>query len=151
MKCSQSFLNTPEILLLKINFISRNNLAAKCFNEIKNNFKKYIYKLSLHPDVFQDKYADATRRILDTAAAIRAGISKIPGLRILGDPLLCIIAFTSDEFHIYQLADEMKVFKVAVSQDSLLFFKFYESTEPTWAPDKLAKMVLPKDILILLF
>jgi hypothetical protein len=51
----------------------------------------------------------ATKRILGTAAAIRDGIAAISGLRVLGQPLLCIIAFASEEFHIYQLADEMKV------------------------------------------
>jgi hypothetical protein len=51
----------------------------------------------------------ATKRILRTAAAIRDGIAAIGGLRVLGQPLLCIIAFASEEFHIYQLADEMKV------------------------------------------
>ncbi len=58
----------------------------------------------------------ATKRILMTAAAIRDGIAAISGLRVLGEPLLCIIAFASEEFHIYQLADEMKV-KEIISLD----------------------------------
>jgi hypothetical protein len=58
----------------------------------------------------------ATKRILRTAAAIRDGIAAIRGLRVLGEPLLCIIAFASEEFHIYQLADEMKV-KEIISLD----------------------------------
>ena len=35
-------------------------------------------------------------------------MSEIPGLRLLGAPRLSIIAFTSDRFHVYRLADEMK-------------------------------------------
>ncbi len=58
----------------------------------------------------------ATKRILGTAAAIRDGIAAISGLRVLGQPLLCIVAFASEEFHIYQLADEMKV-KEIISLD----------------------------------
>ncbi len=60
-------------------------------------------------DILQEKYVAATKRILETTAVIRTGIAAIKGLRVVGDPLLCIIAFVSDEFHIYQLADEMKV------------------------------------------
>lgn len=40
---------------------------------------------------------------------LRHGIEAIPGLKILGDPKVCIVAFDSDEFHIYRVADEMKV------------------------------------------
>lgn len=38
-------------------------------------------------------------------------ISEIPGLRILGDPRFCIVAFAATDtsgFHIFSLADEMK-------------------------------------------
>ena len=38
------------------------------------------------------------------------------GLKLVGEPKLCIIAFTSTQFHIYQLADEMKVPNWAVYQ-----------------------------------
>ena len=40
---------------------------------------------------------------------IRSGIQSIDGLSVLGDSKLCIIAFTSDKFHVYKIADEMKV------------------------------------------
>ena len=39
----------------------------------------------------------------------RSGIQSIDGLSVLGDSKLCIIAFTSDKFHVYKIADEMKV------------------------------------------
>jgi glutamate/tyrosine decarboxylase-like PLP-dependent enzyme len=51
-------------------------------------------------------YLDATRRILDTARAIRSGIEKIPGLEVLGDPLW-VIAFGSDTIDIYRVLDAM--------------------------------------------
>jgi len=51
-------------------------------------------------------YLDATQRILATAAGIKAGIQAIPGLRILGDPLW-VIAFTADDFSIYQVMENM--------------------------------------------
>ncbi len=40
-------------------------------------------------------YLEATRRILNSADAIKAGIRNIPELRLLGDPLF-VIAFASD-------------------------------------------------------
>lgn len=41
---------------------------------------------------------------------IRAGISDIDGLRVLGDPVSTLIAFTgSDDFDLFTVADEMKV------------------------------------------
>ncbi len=51
-------------------------------------------------------YLDATRKILETAAAVKAGIQEIPELKILGDPLW-VIAFASDELNIYQVMDQM--------------------------------------------
>lgn len=51
-------------------------------------------------------YLDAARRILETAAAIRAGIAEIPELYVLGDPLW-VIAFASQALDIYQIMDRM--------------------------------------------
>lgn len=51
-------------------------------------------------------YLDATRRILETAAKIKSGISAIPELKILGDPLW-VIAFASDTMDIYQVMEAM--------------------------------------------
>jgi sphinganine-1-phosphate aldolase len=56
----------------------------------------------------EDGYLDAARRILDTAAQIRAGIEAIDGLRVLGDPLFCIaFATDDDELAIYRVMDAM--------------------------------------------
>ncbi|MDH3398683.1 MAG: aminotransferase class V-fold PLP-dependent enzyme [Acidimicrobiia bacterium] len=47
-------------------------------------------------------YQEATARILETAAAIRQGISEMPGMVIMGDPLW-VIAFTSETVDIYEV------------------------------------------------
>jgi sphinganine-1-phosphate aldolase len=53
-----------------------------------------------------DGYLEATRRILETGAAIRDGIAAIPRLRILGDPLW-VIAFGSGSLDIYRVLERM--------------------------------------------
>ena len=51
-------------------------------------------------------YLEATRKILSTAAQIKKGISTMPHLRVLGDPLW-VIAFGSDTLDIYRIMDYM--------------------------------------------
>lgn len=51
-------------------------------------------------------YLEATRKILATAAQIRDGIARIPGLRVLGEPLW-VIAFAAEGFDIYRVLDAM--------------------------------------------
>jgi glutamate/tyrosine decarboxylase-like PLP-dependent enzyme len=51
-------------------------------------------------------YLAATRKILETAKAIKKGIEEIPELYILGDPLW-VIAFASESVNIYQVMDRM--------------------------------------------
>lgn len=51
-------------------------------------------------------YMEATKRILETAALIKAGIGEIPELYILGDPLW-VIAFASETLDIYKIMDYM--------------------------------------------
>lgn len=51
-------------------------------------------------------YMEASRRILETGAKIRAAVESIPELRVLGDPLW-VISFTSDELDIYRVLDFM--------------------------------------------
>eukprot|EP00124_Ichthyophonus_hoferi_P002667 Ihof_evm8s191 gene=Ihof_evmTU8s191 len=48
-------------------------------------------------------YVDNTRRILDTLAYFREKLGQIEGLKILGDPKVCVVAFGSDVFDIYRL------------------------------------------------
>ena len=54
----------------------------------------------------EEGYLEATRRILQTAEFIKAGLREIPELRILGDPLW-VIAFSSDTLDIYRVMDRM--------------------------------------------
>jgi len=51
-------------------------------------------------------YQAATKRILETADKIKAGIRKIPELHILGNPLF-VVAFASDTLDIYKVLDAM--------------------------------------------
>ena len=53
-----------------------------------------------------DGYLEATRRILETGAAIRDGIAAIPRLRVLGDPLW-VIAFDAATLDIYRVLEQM--------------------------------------------
>ncbi|MFJ7214051.1 pyridoxal phosphate-dependent decarboxylase family protein [Amycolatopsis sp. NPDC098790] len=47
----------------------------------------------------------------EAVSRIRSGISELPGLRVLGDPVSTLIAFTAsdDGFDLFTVADEMKV------------------------------------------
>lgn len=54
----------------------------------------------------QQGYMEATKKILETAATIRAGIEAIPELDVLGDPLW-VIAFASNTLDIYKVMDQM--------------------------------------------
>jgi sphinganine-1-phosphate aldolase len=54
----------------------------------------------------EDGYLEATRRVLETGAAIRDGIAAIPQLRVLGDPLW-VIAFASDTVDVYRVLERM--------------------------------------------
>ena len=56
-----------------------------------------------------DGYTEMTRSIVRAADTVRAAIDKIDGISVLGDSKLCILAFTSERFHVYKVADEMKV------------------------------------------
>jgi sphinganine-1-phosphate aldolase len=54
----------------------------------------------------EEGYLVATKALLETAAAIKAGIEQIDGLAVLGDPLW-VIAVASDEVDVYAVMDEM--------------------------------------------
>jgi len=51
-------------------------------------------------------YLEATRRILETADRIKAGLREIPELSLIGDPLF-VIAFQSPELDVYKILDAM--------------------------------------------
>ena len=52
----------------------------------------------------EEGYLKAARRIMKVADAIKAGVAKIPELKIIGKPTYCL-AFTSDAVDIYHVND----------------------------------------------
>jgi len=62
----------------------------------------------------EDGYMKCAQAIMTTAQRIRDGIPKIPGLRLLGEPLLSVVAWTTDpttpegkKINIYMVSDAM--------------------------------------------
>ncbi|MGH8979376.1 MAG: pyridoxal phosphate-dependent decarboxylase family protein [Acidimicrobiia bacterium] len=51
-------------------------------------------------------YLDATRRILEAAQHVKAGLAKIEGVEVIGDPLWNI-AFTTEDLDVYRVLDVM--------------------------------------------
>jgi sphinganine-1-phosphate aldolase len=52
-------------------------------------------------------YTDSAELVHETFMKLREEIPKIKGLRLQGSPAAAIIAYTSDDFDIYKVADEM--------------------------------------------
>ncbi len=52
-------------------------------------------------------YREATRKILETAATVRAGVDAIPGLQVLGEPLWVIAFASEDGLDIYRVMDRL--------------------------------------------
>jgi glutamate/tyrosine decarboxylase-like PLP-dependent enzyme len=55
----------------------------------------------------EDGYLQRTRETLETTRALRTGIERIPGFRILGDPAMYLFAFASDRHDVMAVADAM--------------------------------------------
>ncbi len=58
--------------------------------------------------VGEDGYLELARSMLEATRTIVAGIRAIPGLRVLGEPQMNLVAFTSDEINVFDVIDEMK-------------------------------------------
>jgi glutamate/tyrosine decarboxylase-like PLP-dependent enzyme len=56
-------------------------------------------------------YLELTRRTLDATDRLAAGIESVPGLRLMGKPVMGLLAFTSAEADVFHVADEMKLRK----------------------------------------
>lgn len=54
-----------------------------------------------------DGYLDIARKKLEATQKIIRGIEAIPALRLLTEPDMCLVSFTSDEVNIFHLIDEM--------------------------------------------
>ena len=57
----------------------------------------------------EEGYLDRARAVMQTRDQIKAGVAAIPGLKILSDPDLSVMAIASDELDVYLIADEMSV------------------------------------------
>jgi len=53
-------------------------------------------------------YVDATREIIQASRRIASEIEGIPGLRLMGQPEVSVVAWTSDHFDIYSFGEQMK-------------------------------------------
>ena len=53
-------------------------------------------------------YVDATRSIIETTQTIVSGLRNIKGIKIFGEPDVCVVAFGSEDFNIYGLSDGMR-------------------------------------------
>jgi sphinganine-1-phosphate aldolase len=55
----------------------------------------------------RDGYLRLAREVRDTTRKLRAGIDAIPGLRVLGAPVMSVVAFGSDRFDVFAVGDAM--------------------------------------------
>ncbi len=53
-------------------------------------------------------YLEIARNLLQTRDQLVSGINAIDGLSVMGDPEMCLIAFTSNEMNIFALGDAMR-------------------------------------------
>ncbi len=58
--------------------------------------------------VGDEGYLAYAKGLLDAKNRIVEGVRAIPGLRMMGDPEMSLVAFTSDDVSVFALADEMK-------------------------------------------
>ncbi|MBX3185539.1 MAG: aspartate aminotransferase family protein [Labilithrix sp.] len=56
----------------------------------------------------EDGYLDLARRAMDATAKLAKGIAEVPGLRLLGKPVMSLIAFSADEGDLYVIGDRMQ-------------------------------------------
>ncbi|MCC6214355.1 MAG: aspartate aminotransferase family protein [Polyangiaceae bacterium] len=56
----------------------------------------------------EEGYLALARDMREATRRFAAGIADIPGLRILAQPDMTLLAFTSDDFHVFHLPDLMK-------------------------------------------
>ena len=54
-------------------------------------------------------YLEIARRMRDSTAALVDGIRRIPGLRVLSEPEMCLLAFAGDGVDVFHIVDEMKM------------------------------------------
>jgi sphinganine-1-phosphate aldolase len=55
----------------------------------------------------REGYVESTKRVVEASYYVRDQASKIPGIKVMGTPLLSVIGFMSNEVNIYAVASEM--------------------------------------------
>jgi len=55
----------------------------------------------------REGYLRLAREVRDTTRKLRQGIDAIPGLRVIGDPAMSVLAFGSDAFDVFAVGDAM--------------------------------------------
>ena len=56
----------------------------------------------------QEGYLELAKDIMETTGKLKAGIAGIPGVRILGDPVMGVFAFDLEKGNVFVLGDEME-------------------------------------------
>ena len=56
----------------------------------------------------EEGYRRIVREVMEATTRMVDGVNRIDGIRVLGKPDMCMFSIASDEFNVYQLADEMK-------------------------------------------
>ena len=56
----------------------------------------------------QEGYLELGKKIMDITGKLKAGIADIPGLRVLGDPVMSVFAFDMQKGNVFILGDEME-------------------------------------------
>jgi len=57
----------------------------------------------------EEGYLRITDTMMRTATKLRDGINAIPGVRVLSDPDMCVMAIGSDRLDVYEVADELQL------------------------------------------
>jgi glutamate/tyrosine decarboxylase-like PLP-dependent enzyme len=57
----------------------------------------------------EEGYLALADQVMKTALKLRAGIAAIPGLKILGEPSMSIMALAADRLNVFEIGDEMGV------------------------------------------
>ncbi len=55
----------------------------------------------------EEGFIHIVRTVHEATQRLIRGINEIPELRVLGEPAMCLFSFTSDQIHLFQLADAM--------------------------------------------
>lgn len=55
----------------------------------------------------RDGYVKLNKAAMSAAKALQAGVRSIPGMRVLGEPVMSVFAFTSDTIDIYAVCEKM--------------------------------------------